>query len=87
MARQVWKFGPIGITFTEVEIPYGFKFGRFSFQRSDFYFWAEVDTKALAVKRQFIVLPTGVDVPLDCVYMDTVTDELSQTVWHLYMKV
>lgn len=87
MSRQVWKFGRIGFIWTTIEIPTGFMLGRFGIQKSCFYFWAEVDTKALALKKEFIVMPTGCDVPVDGLYIDTVVNEESGTVWHLYMKV
>lgn len=87
MSRQVWKFGPIGFAWTTVEIPQAFMIGRLGIQRRNIYFWAEVDTKALAVKKEFIMMPTGVDVPVDAVYIDTVIDEDSGTVWHLYMRI
>jgi hypothetical protein len=87
MSRRVYKFGRIGFNWTTIEIPTGFMLGRFGIQNQCFYFWAEVDTNALAIKKEFIVMPTGCDVPVDGLYIDTVINEESGTVWHLYMKV
>lgn len=88
MSRQVWKFGPVGFTWTRIEVPTNWLFCRFGIQGRNIFFWAEVDTEALAEVKEFIVIvmPTGVEVPIDGFYLDMVTDELSQTVWHLYWR-
>lgn len=86
MSRQVWKFGPIAFGWTKVQIPTGFKFGHFGIQGNGLYFWAEVDPKAFDLEHDFIVVPTGCDVPLDAFYLATAVDGRSGTVWHLYMR-
>ena len=87
MNTQIWKFGPLypGHKWVPIDIDEFAEFRHFGFQGSRLFFWAEVNPEAGMLAREFMVIPTGVNVPKEGIYHATaIAPDL--TVWHLYER-
>jgi len=89
--EQIWKFGPLypGHKWKDLDVPEYAKIIHFGIQNDTMYFWAHVDTTGVPLRsllsRQFMVIPTGVDIPEGGLYHGTVIAS-DGTVWHLYER-
>ena len=87
MKSQIWKFGPLNPSLVWKDIPIDEFAGivHFGEQHRNLFFWTAVFPEGRTIMRQFMVIPTGVDIPEDGLYHGTViaSDGL---VWHLYER-
>jgi hypothetical protein len=85
--EQIWKFGPLypGLKWKDLDVPEYAEIVHFGIQNDMMYFWAHVDTTAALLARQFMVIPTGLDIPEGGLYHGSVIARDS-TVWHLYER-
>lgn len=87
MASQIWKFGRLTGFGSWQSIPMDefAEIRHFGEQNGNLFFWAEVTPTAAETVREFMVIPTGFDVPEYGIYCGTLVAS-DMTVWHLYEK-
>jgi len=80
--RAVWKF-PVEFPNCELEMPQNSWIIHVNSQGEDrVVLWVDVDTEAKRVKRRFVVVGTGHEIPAGGVFVGSVKD--SPYMWHLF---
>lgn len=82
MTKQVWKF-PI-LRDRQIEMPEGADIITLMVQDGTACIWAIVDTEAPKVKRTFLVVGTGHDIPENCLGWYWGSWQSGPFVWHLF---
>jgi len=87
MSRQIWKFGPLfpGLEWRGISIDEFATVVHFGEQNGNLFFWAEVNPKQGTLVRDFMVIPTGADLPEYGMYHSTLVAS-DGTVWHLFER-
>lgn len=84
--RQVWKY-PLEHTFTELNVPHGWRVLHVGLQGKTPTVWIEVDPNAINSLLVFLMIGTGHPVPKNATYRGTVLMYCDTLVMHVYEVV
>jgi len=81
--KKVYKY-PIPKEDYSLELPENFKILKIGVQKNSPKMWILVDTDKIKRKQKFIVLPTGIEVPVNTEYIDSFLLKDGELVFHVF---